>query len=70
MTLTSDAPPVPAFLERSQLLHRLRESAFASWGHGLSSVTRLHGTRLYQRQKQINRASAEIATLIQGMIRR
>ena len=70
MTQTFDAPPIPAFLERSQLLYRLRESALDTWWHGLSSVTRLHGTPLAKKQRNINRMSAEIAKLIQGMMRR
>ncbi len=47
-----------------QKLHRLRDSAYTAWGHGLTSITRLRGTELWARQDLINRNSAELVAAI------
>lgn len=54
-------------LQRQQL-HRLRDSAYTAWGHGIRSVTLLAGTRLYQRQQRINRNSARLVAAISHLL--
>jgi hypothetical protein len=43
---------------------RLLNSAYAAWGYGLRSATRLHGTPLWHRQLRINSTSVVLTDLI------
>jgi hypothetical protein len=52
---------------KRQLLQRMLNSSYSSWGAGLTSNTRLWGTPLFARQQRINRASAQITDQLKRM---